>query len=167
MVQVFRDITGLFQGDWMFLFLLVCKKWRRKHICSGSVEEATLWCRMNAGDSASLFGWWAVGDAGGQAQAYLPKQPELHHTSRLKNRYDSTTPCRENERVTTWTEERGERQSYIRRCKEISSTKTQRILWAVCNGSCIYLYLIWAVLEATRVFFLEVSGVLLSLKQQN
>lgn len=37
-------------------------------------------------------------EAGGQAEAYLPKQPELHHTSHHKNRHDSTATCRKNDR---------------------------------------------------------------------
>lgn len=37
-------------------------------------------------------------EPGGQAEAYLTKQPELHHTSHHKNHHDSTATCRENDR---------------------------------------------------------------------
>lgn len=63
---------------------------------------ATFCCRVNTGDSA-----------GGQAEAYLPKQPGLHHTSRRKNCHDSETTSRENERVATGRERRENRELEI------------------------------------------------------
>lgn len=57
---------------------------------------ATFCCRVNS--------------AGGQAEAYLPKQPGLHHTSCRKNCHDSTTTRRENERVATGRERRENRE---------------------------------------------------------
>lgn len=55
--------------------------------------------RLNAGDSASPIWLTSSGEAGGQAEAYLPKQSGLHHTSCCKNCHNSTTTRRENERV--------------------------------------------------------------------
>lgn len=67
---------------------------------------ATFRRRANACDSASPVWLTSSGEAGGQAEAYLPKQPGLDHPSRHKNCHDSTATCRENERVATGRESR-------------------------------------------------------------
>ena len=70
---------------------------------------ATSCHRANACDSASPIWLTSSGEAGGQAEAYLPKQPGLHHTSHRKNCHDSTTSRGENERVATGRERRENR----------------------------------------------------------
>lgn len=70
--------------------------------------------RAKACDSASPIWLTSSGEAGGQAEAYLPKQPGLHHTSRRKNCHDSTTTHRENERVATGSERRENREVEMR-----------------------------------------------------
>lgn len=84
-------------------------------VCGGSVEVATFCHRVNACDSASPIWLTSSGEAGGQAEAYLPKQPGLHHTSHRKNCHDSTTSRRENERVATGRERRENREVEIRK----------------------------------------------------
>lgn len=79
----------------------------------GSVEVATFCHRVNACDSESPIWLTSSGEAGGQAGAYLPKQPGLHHPSHCKNCHDSTISRRENERVATGRERRENREVKI------------------------------------------------------
>lgn len=130
-----EDLDALHSSRGWELEAVVRRRWG-----GGEAADLLRWQpfrrRAKACDSASPIWLTSSGEAGGQAEAYLPKQPGLHHTSRRKNCHDSTTTHRENERVATGSQRRENREVEMRQVlggdqQHIKKEwDNHRILWA-------------------------------------